>query len=102
MAIADQAQHLELPRCEVFVPEMLGQASRDFGGYMFLPGVNRSNDGEDVVLRHALEHVRSGARSQRSLNVAVAAGRAEHDDPGVRKLTANRDEGIGSRAAGDR
>jgi hypothetical protein len=60
----------------------------------------RSNHIQQFILRHALENVSRSSGSPRALDLAVAVGRRQHDNPPVRKLSANCDQDIGAIGSG--
>jgi hypothetical protein len=75
---------------------MLGETGRHLRWNVASAGMNRADHREQVVLGHALEHVSRGSRPERTLDLAIAVRRAQHDDSSFGKLSANRDQGIGA------
>src|SRR5262245_42527907 len=61
MAVADKTQDFELSRCQVFLPEVLGDYGGNVRGYIPLTSGNGANDFQKFIFRRAFEHVGGGA-----------------------------------------
>src|SRR5262245_43636162 len=70
--VANQLQHFQLSRSEVFFTQMLGQESRHFCRNLPFAGMNGSDHSQQIILRHALENVAGRSRTKCTLDLAVA------------------------------
>lgn len=90
-AVANQLQHLQLARREVFFTKMLREKSRHLCRDMPFARMNGSDNCQQYVLWHAFENVTRRPRTECTLNLAVGVRRRQHDNSCVRKLSANCD-----------
>src|SRR5260370_31341655 len=89
MAISNKPQHLEFPTCTILFAQMLGQAGCHLWWNVPSAGMDRSNDGEQFIFRHALKDVGCGSCAQRTLDLTIAVRCAQHDDSSLGKLSTN-------------
>src|SRR6185369_4729006 len=93
-AVANESQHFHLACREILITHVFGKAHRDFRRNSSLAGMNRSDNVRQLVTRHALKNVRRSASPQRTLNLAIAIQRRQHDYARMRKLTTDSDQRI--------
>jgi hypothetical protein len=95
VAADDEPQHVHLTARQVGATglvEHLRDARRDV-----LPALVHGDDGlEQLVARHALEHVGGGAGRQGARDVDVALVHGEHHHAGFRELGADGADGLGA------
>src|SRR5437016_413760 len=72
IAIANEAEHLQLPGRKILFSEMFGEAGCHLRWNVSSSGVDRSDYIEQFILRHALEDVSRSSRSHRPLDLAIA------------------------------
>ena len=83
-------QDLYLALAERFLAQVLRQACCNFRWNMLSSAVNLADCLDELLARHALEHVSLGAGLQRAMNLGVAFKRGEHDHPSAWKVRADR------------
>ena len=81
-------QDLYLALAERFLAQVLRQACCNFRWNMLSSAVNLADCLDELLARHALEHVSLGAGLQRAMNLGVAFKRGEHDHPSAWKVRA--------------
>ena len=94
IASGNLLQDLNLACGEVFVGIMLGQVCRDRSWNAFFPRVDCADSFHQVLGWHALQDVALRACSKRPLDFHVTFGSRQHDDAGIRELTANGHHGV--------
>jgi hypothetical protein len=70
IAISDQPEHFQFPSRKVFVAEMLGQAGSHLGRYVPFTAMHRPDHAQQLIFRHALEHVGRSSRTHRPVELA--------------------------------
>jgi hypothetical protein len=71
-AVSDEPKYFQFPGRQIFIAKMFGEAGGHLRWNMSPPGVDRSDDGEQFIFRHALKDVSRRSCAHCPLDLAIA------------------------------
>jgi hypothetical protein len=101
VSAGDMSQDFDLASAQRFITEMLGKTGSYLRGNTFFSRVDLADCFDQVLGGHALERVTASASFERTLNLDVTLERCQHDDAGISKFRAKRDQYINAAHVGE-